>query len=683
MSSAVRPDEPGGPGARRRPSAAAAELDDRYLAGALSDRITRWLRILVFFVSMKKTVRWRGIRTQDVLALTVVTLAGVATATLVYVSHLTRLALADSLRQAEVFAHEIYALSRGAIARHPGVDAAAALRGDAGVTGLIEAHTAYSGQVVYAFLLDRAGEVILASPGASEELAASPSPPLAGLLETGAPARLRALYAGPPLYESALDLDLDGEPFGTIRVGVAVSLVREELETALRRSGQVALVAFVLAWIAALIVAHLTLRPLRRIHRQIVSLRQGKLELQEERFWDLDFQQLATELRQLGQEVRSERLELMGQKASLEHLIDLLQDGVLFLGQGGEILFFNRSCAEALGGDLDELAGRTLEESLGTDHPLAALMAEAVSRGEGAVNVPLALPSPRGRFGEALASAFSVPRPGGGHAGWAVLIEDLETIRTLHSLVRHSSRLSALGRITAEAVHEIRNPLHAMRLHIEVLKEFLDQPGEQVERSLAVLGRQISELDRLVRDFLEYARPHELHPQARDVNALLREVAELIDPSARSGGVEVVLDLAAEPVDVLVDVDQIRQALINVARNALEAMPDGGTLRLVSRADHPAFAEVVVADTGSGIDPDQLPKIFNLYFTTKPQGSGIGLAVVHRILHHHGGTILIDSEVGKGTEVRLRLPREGVGEDARDGGVSSRPAPPPVRSLSL
>jgi signal transduction histidine kinase len=227
--------------------------------------------------------------------------------------------------------------------------------------------------------------------------------------------------------------------------------------------------------------------------------------------------------------------------------------------------------------------------------------------------------------------------------------------------LKRRDRLAAMGELASTVAHEIRNPLNSVGLTAQRLRrEFLGSlPGGQTERAevedlLGVMADETKRIDRIVQQFLDYSRPPALRVEATDMGALVRDLGERLRAQAEARGVH--LEVEAAAATALVDPAQLRQALDNLVRNAVDATPEGGVVRVVARADRGGHT-VEVRDTGRGIEPDHLPKIFDLYFTTKPEGTGVGLAVTQQIVTAHGGTLEVDSEPGSGTTMTLRLPR--------------------------
>ena len=252
-------------------------------------------------------------------------------------------------------------------------------------------------------------------------------------------------------------------------------------------------------------------------------------------------------------------------------------------------------------------------------------------------------------------------------------------------VLKYSRKLMALSRLTAGVAHEVKNPLNAMMIHLELLRQKLtagaglarrpsstllqgsegtvvaaaeapaDLPGAM--RHAGVIADEIKRLDQVLQGFLKFTRPEELKLQAVDVGTLASEVSELVEAEARKTGVRVSVDGPADLPRIHVDPGMMRQALLNLAINACQAMPQGGTLRIACALAPDDRVQIDVIDTGIGIKPEDLNRIFDLYFTTKEQGSGIGLSLVYRIVQMHDGEVEVESAPGRGTTFRLLMPR--------------------------
>jgi signal transduction histidine kinase len=262
---------------------------------------------------------------------------------------------------------------------------------------------------------------------------------------------------------------------------------------------------------------------------------------------------------------------------------------------------------------------------------------------------------PDGRPRELAVSSYRIPD--GDRAGGGVLaLRNLDPVRAVQSLVTYSQKLAALGRLTSGVAHEVKNPLNAMRIHLELLKARLGGSQPVVRENLDVIAQEIVRLDRVVQGFLKFVRPEEIRLAPVQVEALLSEVARLMAPEAARARACIVEDVVPELPPAAGDAELLQQAVTNLVANAIQAMPKGGTVTLGARLGPDGAVEIRVADEGVGIPAADLEKIFRLYYTTKSQGSGIGLSMVYRIAQMHDGRIDVESEVNRGTVMILTLP---------------------------
>jgi len=247
--------------------------------------------------------------------------------------------------------------------------------------------------------------------------------------------------------------------------------------------------------------------------------------------------------------------------------------------------------------------------------------------------------------------------------GTLLTLRDMESALELEQELEVSRRLAAIGRLTANVGHEVKNPINAMVVHLELLRGKLAAAGagsEGAQKHVAILADEMRRLDRVVQTLADFSRPMELDLREHDMRRVLEQTLELAGAELREHGVTVHADLPAAAVGVRVDDEAMRQALLNLLLNAMQAMPEGGEVRVAVRREQ-RLAVVEIADNGVGIPAALLPRIFDLYFTTKPKGSGIGLAMTYRIVQLHGGAMEVRSDADPasplhGTTFTLRIP---------------------------
>jgi signal transduction histidine kinase len=259
-----------------------------------------------------------------------------------------------------------------------------------------------------------------------------------------------------------------------------------------------------------------------------------------------------------------------------------------------------------------------------------------------------------------------------------VVARDLAALGEVESTLRYSRKLAALGRLTAGVAHEVKNPLNAMTIHLELLKGKLLPPRARVAdgaddpipvradhsaalEHVSVIGSEIRRLDQVVQGFLKFMRPEDLKLQPVNVCELLENIARVVEPDAAAASIRIVCDCPPGVPYVHGDPEPLRQALFNLALNACQSMPNGGRLHLTAQPASGRRVALTVEDTGIGIPPMHLPRIFDLYFTTKVGGSGIGLSMVFRTIQLHDGEVEVQSTPGTGTTFRILLPQATAG----------------------
>jgi signal transduction histidine kinase len=244
---------------------------------------------------------------------------------------------------------------------------------------------------------------------------------------------------------------------------------------------------------------------------------------------------------------------------------------------------------------------------------------------------------------------------GGQKIGALLTMRDAESVRKIEDEIELSRRLAAIGRLTSGVAHEVRNPINAIMVHLEVLREKIRQIDPESKRHMDVIGSEIQRLDRVVQTLVDFTKPVELRLADTDVRRVLEDVSVLAAPEASRHGVTVKCSVPPQPLTIKADTDLVKQAVLNIALNGIQAMPGGGALDLAARRVEDSV-EIQIRDQGTGIPPEIRDKIFNLYFTTKKSGSGIGLAMSYRVLQLHNGSLEFESQPGQGSTFHLRFP---------------------------
>jgi len=362
----------------------------------------------------------------------------------------------------------------------------------------------------------------------------------------------------------------------------------------------------------------------------------------------------------LGERYRATRQELETRQKDLRDLQafkDLIFQsagtGLIALDRDHRITAFNRAAEEITGVPVARAIGQSWPTLMGPTVPLASIEATIDGNPRTPMRHETALRRPDGST-VPVRMTFSALRSGEGERlGLITACEDLSAIRAMESRMRQADRLATVGRMAANIAHEIRNPLASLTGAIEVLTS--PHTAEDArERLSQIVARESERLNHIIKNFLEYARPAPLSIATFDVAAAAEEVLLLLEHRASPGSLKVMREFAPS-VLWPVDAQQFRQILWNLCLNAVEAMPEGGELR-VAVAIFGDTLEVTVGDTGEGIAAGDISHVFEPFFSTKSEGTGLGLALVHRIVQEHGGDIDVRSSPGLGTTFTLTLP---------------------------
>ena len=237
-------------------------------------------------------------------------------------------------------------------------------------------------------------------------------------------------------------------------------------------------------------------------------------------------------------------------------------------------------------------------------------------------------------------------------------MRDYESFQKFESQWDLSKKLADLGRITSGIAHEVKNPLNAMVIHLEILRSKLESGSSDPRPQLEILDSEIKRLDRVVQTFLNFTWPVEVHLQPIDLNTIVTQVTALASTEAQERGVTINKQLDPSSPVIKGDADLLKQTLLNVIINGCQSMPEGGPLKVSTSRGQDGSARITIADRGVGIADEDQERIFNLYYTTKKGGTGIGLAQAFRAVQLHGGVIRFDSQVGVGTTFEIILPAQ-------------------------
>jgi PAS domain S-box-containing protein len=476
-------------------------------------------------------------------------------------------------------------------------------------------------------------------------------PPLSMLRDAGFRHQLRLLYAPGTVYDASLGLEMGGQSFGSIHVGVNTVFLRNELTPRLEQAVFFSLVAIFCSLILSSVVSNVALGPLKAISRNLDSASAGA-PLPEEESTDDEVGLVSLKIAHLGRQIRDTNEIFSALKDNVEQVMSKLQDGLMLFTRDSRVVLVSASAEKFLGRPRREILGRTAEEIFSDGSVLGAVALSAFQKQR-----PLVQYEFDAADGRRVQVSLDFIQEKGTPIGALLTVRDAESVRRLEDEIEISRRLSASGRLTRGVAHEVKNPINAIVLHLQLLQNKMQQDDPESRRHVDIIGKEIRRLDRVVQILVDFTRPRDLHLDDIDLRKIFEDVAVLAGPDAARHGVTLVRDLPSGPLMVHVDPDLMKQAILNLVINGVQAMDKGGTLTVAAyREDETIIGEV--QDQGHGIPEDAREKIFELYFTTKGEqgGSGIGLAQTYQIMQWHYGSVDFDSVVGQGTTFRLRLP---------------------------
>jgi len=372
------------------------------------------------------------------------------------------------------------------------------------------------------------------------------------------------------------------------------------------------------------------------------------------------------------EEVQNYFLRLAREKGFLETVFNAIQEGIIVTDAKGRMTYLNDAACELFGLTGSDAIGKRLDERV------RGLDWESLAQSEGPVTRDMEIFYPANRFinfyivplliGHRVADD-KIDKGAVGHEGFwdgaseqvghAIILRDITESRRSAQETIESERLNALTLLAAGVAHEIGNPLNSLHIHLQLMerkvRELDDNARAELQDSINVARSEIGRLDSIVTQFLRAIRPSrpQLHPE--NINAIVEETVRFFAPEIQERDVVVEQELRSDLPPLQIDRGQMKQAFYNVIKNSLEAMKRRGILRIHTDMND---TQVLISfiDTGGGMSADDLSRVFEPYFTTKPSGTGLGLLIVRRIVREHGGELSIESSEGKGLTLTIRLP---------------------------
>jgi len=529
------------------------------------------------------------------------------------------------------------------------------LQNDKGLSTLLETIVAspYSPAVYDAGIVDVNGRAIVHTTPSAVGKVLDRRENYSDVLSANVFRQLKTIYGPPRVYDVTVPLQRgDRQKFGYVRVGISTVFLKTEVTPPLKNALEYSGIALLLSLAIAGGVSNIALRPLEAIARRLDQMTSevpdthpqadpGRID---------EFGMVNTKIDRLGRQIRDVKEVFSTLKGNLDQIMGTLQDGLVLFTKDNRVVLVSASAERFIGLPREQVLGKTVEEIFTDANKFGRILLDAFALHQVIPQREIELENKRR---VQIALDFIAER--GERIGALLTMRDAESVRRIENEIELSRRLAAIGRLTQGVAHEVKNPINAIVVHLELLREKIREVDPTTSRHMDIIGNEIHRLDRVVQTLVDFNRPVELRLTSFDLRKLVEDVAMLAAPEAALQGVEVKTRIAPESLPIKADGDLVKQALLNVVLNGVQAMEHGGILTIAAhREDSTALIEV--HDQGKGIAPDIQDKVFNLYFTTKKSGSGIGLAMSYRVLQMHSGALDFTTELGAGTTFRLLLP---------------------------
>ena len=630
------------------------------------------------------------LKTKLVLAISALVFLISGLLSLVYVSQLLHSAVSQSYETNQLVANQIrFALQKALETglKDQKVDpnnptelrelATSAIRDNAALQAVIESVNRYSLTVNDINIGDSLSNTLLSTNPDNEDKPLPVRPDYKQLVDADSFQLMQVVFGPPKVFDVVVPLDRNGEPFATVHVGVRTTLLRAVYQPLLGPAISLMGAVLLIALFAAFLLSNLALEPLEEISRQLdywTAASEGADEVEKVLPNQDMAARVSTKIEIIGQRMRNVEEVFSALKENLDQILGNLQDGILLFTGDGRAVLVSEAARRFLSVDRDSLLGLHAREIFDRSTVLGQTLREAFEAGITLVQEEILTET-----GRRIQASIDFIHDAESHQGLGALVtlHDLESAEEIESELELSRRMAAIGRLTSGVGHEVKNPINAIVVHLELLKTKLGDASAPAVRHLEVIDAEIHRLDRVVQMLVDFSRPVELQLREQDLRSVIGDILTLATEELSTRNVTLVSRMPATPLMANIDADLLKQATLNVIQNGAQSMPEGGKLEVVLEEDRefgriPALrgdsqrplasslawksAVLRISDEGAGIPEEIRGKIFDLYFTTKSGGSGIGLAMTYRILQLHHGSIEVQSRVDRGTEFQLRIP---------------------------
>jgi len=617
------------------------------------------------------------LKTKLVLAITGLVFVVANLLSWLYLSQLLQHHIEQSFNATDIIAHQLQFATRQAIengTRNLVINAndpvqlraavATALRNDPALTALINSVISYSPTVFDISIVDGDGRAYVSTDPLQEDQVL-PSRLDYASLEHASVAQMLGIVFGPPrVYNVSLGLERHGQTVASVRIGIRTTFLRSNFLPWLKETAWLIGVLILITIVVSALVANLTVQPIERISHQLDILTQtqvtesepaGELEAGDSADSDDAVVQVSHKIERLGRRMRNVEEVFSALKENLDQILSNLQDGMMLFNQDARAVLVSSSIERFLGVERDQILGARVPEIFDRNTVLGRIVREAFDRGISLVQEEITTETGR-RVEVSLDFVYDDRAPQQRQGLGALLtLHDIESVQEIESELELSRRMAAIGQLTSGVGHEVKNPINAIVVHLELLRNKMNAQDSPAFRHLDVIQNEIQRLDRVVQTLVDFSRPVELKLHDQDLRQVVNAVLMLASVELETRDVRVINEQPSHPIIAKIDADLMQQALLNVVLNGAQAMITGGTLR-VRLVEDSRWVSLSVTDQGEGIPDEVRSKIFNLYFTTKKEGSGIGLAMTYRIVQLHNGQIDVESRLGQGTTFTLKIP---------------------------
>lgn len=592
---------------------------------------------------------------------------------LVFLSEILRERIAQTESSNSVLVHQMLSATRTALQNglrdHPPTETGEqalqsaieyALQNDDALQETLNGFVRYSPSIQDAYLADANGRVLVSSDPALLS-AQQPHRRDFSLVTTASLLEKRALLFGAPeTLDVSLPLERNGQPFLTAHLGVRSTLLRNAYAPWLRDAAMICVFALAGALLVAAALSAAAMRPLEDISRELDVL-SGTSGVETEETQNSDaVQRVSSSISRLDERIRTSEQTRTEMATNLNSMLQTLKDGVMLIDADLRVIMASEAMHYFLPPGKEAELGAPLTDIFPRNTAIGALLADLLAERRSVRSQPVVLSD--GRTIELSFDYFPGNAPGA-----LLTLHDVAAQEELEREIEVARRMASIGRLTAGVGHEVKNPINAMVVHLELLRSKLASgaPPDGAQRHVDVLSSEMGRLDRVVQTLADFSRPMEPRFQEQDLLPIVQAVVQLVAAEAEKANIAIAIaeSTPGTSLRVVADAELLRQALLNIVLNAMQAMPEGGAIHMQLSRER-GSAVISIRDTGTGIPPEKLDCIFDLYFTTKATGSGIGLALTYRIVQLHGGVIAVASDAdvasaAHGTTFTLRLPLAG------------------------